>query len=243
MTTTATIDLMHVARAVGLEVTQVESTLALLDAGNTVPFITRYRKDQTGGLDEVQIRDVWEQASTLRMLVDRKQTILRSIEAQGKLTPQLAAEIEAAHNAKRLDDLYLPYKPKKQTLAIAARERGLEPLAREILTGSTSGEQLDQRAAEFVNSDKQVPTAAEALLGAGHVVAEEFSEQAELRSRLRKIVRKTGKLVSRKGARAISTTSRANPTPTISSIRRSCAKSRPTACWRSIAASGPKRCA
>ncbi|MEX0586278.1 MAG: Tex family protein [Pirellulales bacterium] len=199
MSIPATIDLGHVAHAVGLEVVQIEAALALLDAGNTVPFITRYRKDQTGGLDEVQIRAVWEHASTLRMLLDRKQTILRSIEMQGKLTPELAAEIEAAHSAKRLDDLYLPYKPKKQTLAIAARERGLEPLARDIVAGTVSGAELDARAAEFINPDKQVPAAAEALLGAGHILAEEFSENAELRSRLRKVMRKTGKLVSRKG--------------------------------------------
>jgi uncharacterized protein len=198
MSATLSIDTQHIARDLGLRGDQVDATLALLDAGNTVPFITRYRKDQTGGLDEVDIRRIQLQTTSLRLLLERKQTILRSIDSQGKLTPELAADIEAAHTTKRLDDLYLPFKPKKQTLATAARERGLELLAEEILAGGRSGADLDLRAADFASPDKGVPTAADALLGAGHIIAEQYSEHADLRSRLRKILRKSGKLVSKK---------------------------------------------
>ncbi|RIK84050.1 MAG: hypothetical protein DCC68_02545 [Planctomycetota bacterium] len=198
MSVTLSLDTQHIARDLQLRFEQVDATLALLDAGNTVPFITRYRKDQTGGLDELQIRQIQQRADSLRMLNERKQTILRSIDSQGKLTPELAAEIEAAQSTKRLDDLYLPYKPKKQTLATTARERGLELLAEEILSGAKSGPDLDVRAADFANPDKGVPTAAEALLGAGHIIAEQYSEHADLRARLRKIMRKTGRLVSKK---------------------------------------------
>ncbi len=198
MITTLTIDVGQIARAVKLRSDQVETVISLLDDGNTVPFITRYRKDQTGGLDEVQIRSIGDQAVRLRMLADRKQTILRSIESQGKLTSELAAQIEAAHSTKRLDDLYLPFKPKKQTLATVARERGLEPLADEILAAVDSCADLDARAAEFIDADGKVPTSAEALLGAGHIIAERYSEHAELRRQLRTLIQKTGKLVGSK---------------------------------------------
>jgi len=167
-----------------------------LDAGNTVPFITRYRKDQTGGLDEEQIRQIQERLTKLRLLAERKQTIVRSIDSQGKLTPELAAEIEAASSTKRLEDLYLPFKPKKQTLATAARERGLEPLADEIESAAPAAANLDQRAADFVNPDRGVTSAADALLGVGHILAERLSERADLRHKLRRILNRTGKLTS-----------------------------------------------
>src|SRR3989304_4206918 len=111
------LDLRHVARGLAIPLAQVEAVLELLDEGNTVPFITRYRKDQTGGLDEEAIRQIQARLTKMRLLAERKQTILRSIEAQGKLTEQLADQIRAAGTTKRLEDLYLPFKPKKQTLA------------------------------------------------------------------------------------------------------------------------------
>src|SRR5262249_21200723 len=151
-----------------------------------------------GGLDEEQIRRVQDQLSRIRMLVERKQTILRSIESQGKLTPELAAAIEHTDSIKRLEDLYLPFKPTKQTLATVPREGQLEPLASEIFQGIVSAEDLDKRAADFVNPDKQLNSAADVLLGVGHILAEDFSERADLRGRLRKIVKKTGQLVSAK---------------------------------------------
>src|SRR5262249_27617786 len=108
---------------------QVEAVVHLLDEGNTIPFITRYRKERTGGLDEDILRTIQERGGLLRQLADRKQTILPTIENQGKLTDDLRSAIIAADNPKRLEDLYLPYKPKKRSLAAAAREKGLEPLA------------------------------------------------------------------------------------------------------------------
>ena len=123
MTPTTTIDLGHVARDLGLPPEKIARTLELLDEGNTVPFITRYRKDQTGGLDEEQIREIQFRIGKIRQLAERKATILKTIEAQGKLTPELADQIQHANTPKRLEDLYLPFKPKKQTLATIAREQ------------------------------------------------------------------------------------------------------------------------
>jgi uncharacterized protein len=208
MATITSLPLDAVAGALSLRLEQVESVVALLDDGNTVPFITRYRKDQTGGLDEEAIRQIQDRVARQRLLADRKQTILRSIESQGALTPELAAQIEAADTIKRLEDLYLPFKPRKQTLATAARQRGLELLANEIETAADSALNLDARAADFVNTDKGVPTAADALLGAGHILAERYSERADLRQALRDILQKTGKLASSK------TESAAPPPPT-----------------------------
>jgi uncharacterized protein len=196
MASLAAIDLAQVRQHLGLPAGRVEAVVSLLDSGNTVPFITRYRKDQTGGLDEEQIREIQSRVLKLRLLAERKQTILRSIESQGKLTPELAQAIEAAETTKRLEDLYLPYKPKKQTLATTARSRGLEPLALEILNADPACADLDARARDFVNPDRQVMTPADALLGAGHVLAEMFSERADLRGKLRAIMERTGKLVS-----------------------------------------------
>ncbi len=196
MANPVTIDLRHVARGLDIALHQVEATVELLDEGNTVPFVTRYRKDQTGGLDEEKVRAIQTRLAKLRLLAERKQTILRTIEAQGKLTEKLAKQIQSASTTKRLEDLYLPFRPKKQTLATLARSRGLELLAQEILTGAISREALDARAADFANPDRQVPTAADALLGAGHILAEQFSERAELRQRLREILQRTGKLIS-----------------------------------------------
>ena len=196
MASTVAIDLGQVSQSLGLAGPRVQAVVDLLDAGNTVPFITRYRKDQTGGLDEEQIRQIQSRVVKLRMLAERKQTILRSIDSQGKLTPELAAAIEAADTARRLEDLYLPFKPKKQTLATAARERGLEPLALEILRADPACADLDARARDYVNTDRKVATAADALLGAGHILAEMFSERADFRGKLRAIVEQTGKLVS-----------------------------------------------
>lgn len=196
---TIAIDLRPVAQALHLSLRQIESVVELLDAGNTVPFITRYRKDQTGGLDEEQIRAIESRLVKLRLLAERKQTILRSIESQGKLTPELAAEIEAAGSTKRLEDLYLPYKPKKQTLATTARERGLEPLADEVLSASPEATDLDARAADFVNPDKGLTSTADVLLGVGHILAELISERADLRQKLRQLLNKSGKLVCTRG--------------------------------------------
>jgi uncharacterized protein len=196
MASIVTIDLRQVARGLEIPLRQIQATVELLDEGNTVPFITRYRKDQTGGLDEEQVRLIQDRLSKMRLLAERKQTILRSIESQGKLTDKLTKQILAATSTKRLEDLYLPFKPKKQTLATNARNRGLEGLAQEILEANPLCADLDARAKDYSNPDRQVPAAADALLGAGHILAELFSEQAELRQRLREIMQRTGVIVT-----------------------------------------------
>ena len=160
-------DLGHVARDLGLPLDKVQRTVEMLDEGNTVPFITRYRKDQTGGLDEELIREIADRVARMRLLLERKQTILKSIEAQGKLTPELANQINSADSLKRLEDLYLPYKPKKQTLATKAREQGLEPFALEILNADEAAHDLEARAAQFVDAEKNLPTNTEVLEGVG----------------------------------------------------------------------------
>ena len=198
MTQTTTIDLGHVARDLHLPPDQVQRTLELLDEGNTVPFITRYRKDQTGGLDEEQIRAIQARVGKIRQLAERKATILKTIESQGKLTPELAEQIKHANTPKRLEDLYLPFKPKKQTLATAAREKGLEPLASEILDANPAAADLMARAGEFVSAEKSLNTVDEVLAGVGHIIAERFGENPELRGRLRKIFQRSGKVVCTK---------------------------------------------
>ena len=175
---------------------KVQVTVELLDDGNTVPFVTRYRKDQTGGLDEEQIRRIQEAVNRLRALTDRKQRILKSLETQGRLTSNLAARIQAADSLRRLEDLYLPFKPKKQTLAGLARSRGLEPLAEEIVAAQSAAANLEARAAEFVNAEIGLPAVADVLQGAGHLIAEMFCENYPLRDELREFIKKSGKLVS-----------------------------------------------
>jgi uncharacterized protein len=191
-------DFTRLARELGIDHGALERTVALLDGGNTVPFITRYRRDETGGLDEQQISRIRDGVGKLRQLEERKQTILRSIQSQNKLTDELREQIERADTIKRLEDLYLPYRPQKQSLATKAREQGLGPLAAEIFVQDKACADLDARAADFVNADKGISEAAQALLGAGHILAEQFNERADVRQKIRKLYRKTGKLVSSK---------------------------------------------
>src|SRR5262245_60400603 len=198
MTPAPTIDLGHVARDLHLPPAHVQRTVELLDEGNTVPFITRYRKDQTGGLDEEQIREIQFRVGKIRQLAERKATILKTIEAQGKPTPELAELIQHANTPKRLEDLYLPFKPKKQTLATIARERGLEPLAIEIYEAHETANDMQARAAAFISAEKELHTVEEVLAGVGHLIAERFSENAELRGRLRRIFARSGKIVCTK---------------------------------------------
>lgn len=192
------IDLGHVARDLNLPTPSVERTVELLDEGNTVPFITRYRKDHTGGLDEEQIRSIQFVVGKLRQLAERKQTILKSIESQGKLTPELANQIQNATTPKRLEDLYFPFKPKKQTLATKAREQGLEPLAMEILEANPAAADLEARLTALIDPEKELATSTDVLQGVGYLIAERFGENAELRGRLRRIFHRSGKLICTK---------------------------------------------
>ena len=194
MDMTIEIDLGQAARECGLPLESVQNTVVLLDDGNTVPFITRFRKDLTGALDEEQVRRIQEKVGKLRALAERKQTILKSIQAQGIMTPELLEQIRAATSSKRLEDLYLPYKPKKQTLATTARQRGLEPLAREVLDADPAAADLPARAASLVAEEQELRTADDVLAGVRHIIAEWFSERAEVRGRLRKVLQRTAKL-------------------------------------------------
>jgi uncharacterized protein len=198
MGSTTLIDLGPIAQRIGLPVAAVEAAVRLLDEGNTVPFIVRYRRDQTGGLDEVGVRLVAESVGRARQLADRKQTILRTIQGQGKLTPALESRIAAASSSKQLEDLYLPFKPRKLSLAEIARQRRLEPLAREILAADPAAADLDKRAADFLDPDAQVTSVADVLLGVGHIIADDFSEHADVRQRLRGILHRQARLTSQR---------------------------------------------
>ena len=192
------VDLGRIAQDLQIRRVQVESVVQLLDEGNTVPFITRYRKERTGNLNEVIIREIQLRVQRLRELADRKETILKAIEAQGKMTPDLSAAIRAADNPKRLEDLYLPFKPKKRTKASDARERGLEPLAFRIWTRDETLIDLNAVASEYINAEKGVETVEKVLEGVGHILAEAISEMAVVRDSVRKVVWKTGKIVTAK---------------------------------------------
>ena len=184
-----------IARELQLSVTQVQRTLGLLDEGNTIAFVTRYRKDQTQGLDEEQIRSIKHASERLRGLNDRKTTIIKSVKSQGKLTADLATKIEQADSIKQLEDLYLPYKPKKQTLATLARQRGLEPLAQKVLREGCPPGELAERAKVDLDADDSLQTIDEVYSGIGHLIAEVFSEDVELRAALRKHLWKHGMMV------------------------------------------------
>src|SRR5207248_1699659 len=141
--------LIHIAKLLNVPLKGMSAVIALLDEGATVPFIARYRKEVTGNLDEVQIRDIQEKLDYFRQLEERKETVLASIESQGKLTPELKARIEAAIEKNELEDLYLPFKPKRRTKASIAREKGLEPLAQFLWDQQPGSMPLDRYAATF----------------------------------------------------------------------------------------------
>ena len=189
--------LAYLTEETGLKPFQVENTVALFAEGGTVPFIARYRKERTGELDEVQVRVIEERFAYYTELEERKTTILKTIEEQGKLTPELQGRIVATRQKTELEDLYLPYKPKRRTKATIARERGLEPLAdlvaaQELTTGTPQ-----EVAAPFVDVEKEVPDAAAALTGAGHILAERLAEDADARAVVRQLTWEAGICVAK----------------------------------------------
>ncbi|HYW11494.1 MAG TPA: Tex family protein [Longimicrobium sp.] len=186
-----------IAAELGLRPNQVSAALELLLAGNTLPFVARYRKEATGELDEVQLRDVRDRHEYLAELDDRRGAILKSIDEQGKLTPELRAKIERAEVKSTLEDLYLPFKPKRRTRATIALERGLGPLAELLWAGETADAQLAMRAAEFVDAEKGVASADDALVGARDMIAERVSEDAAARAYVRDQVRARGVMESK----------------------------------------------
>ncbi|MBQ1876874.1 MAG: RNA-binding transcriptional accessory protein [Selenomonas sp.] len=174
-----------IAKELKVKPDQVEKTVELLDDGNTVPFIARYRKEATGSLEDEQIRHIEERLTYLRNLVKRQEEILAAIEAQGKLTDELRQAIEKAGKLQELEDLYLPYKQKKRTRAQMARERGLEPLANAMLLQAQSKGEPLQEAQKYIDAEKGVETAEDALAGARDIIAETTMEDAQLRQNMR----------------------------------------------------------
>src|ERR1700677_2243673 len=195
--------LLHFAQTLNLPLRGLVAVIELLDDGGTVAFIARYRKEATGNLDEVQILAIEEKLAYFRDLADRRETILASIAEQGKLTDELKARIEATLDRSELEDLYLPYRPKRRTKATIAREKGLEPLASYLWEQQPCAEPLDSLAAAFVNLELGVGTVDDALEGARHIVAEWMSEDADLRKALRELVFGQGVIVSRKVTDAV----------------------------------------
>ena len=175
---------------------QVENTVKLIDEGSTIPFIARYRKEQTGSLDDVVLRDLYERLMYLRNLENRKEEIIRLIDEQGKLTEELKNEILNADVLQRLEDLYRPYKQKKSTRASKAKEKGLEPLSQIILAQNLMEGDLDEIAKPFVDEEKGVNNVKEAYAGASDIIAEMISDNAEYRKHIREIYFADGIIVS-----------------------------------------------
>ncbi len=180
-----------IAEELNIKPEQVTATENLLNEGNTVPFIARYRKEVTGSLDEGAIRTIEERLAYLKNFVARQQEILEKIEELGKLTPELKTAIEKAAKLQELEDLYLPYRPKKRTRASVAKEKGLEPLAEKILAQEETSGKPEDFAKDFVDAEKGVETIEDALAGAADIIAETVAEDAALRGRLREHLQKT----------------------------------------------------
>ena len=194
METSTKFDLETVAKNLELPANKVRSAVDLLEAGNTIPFITRYRKDETGGLSERQLRDIKQEVARQTSLAERKAVVLKAIENQAKLTDALREQIEAANQARQIEDLYHPFKPRKTSLAETARQQGLEPLARDILEGLQPDVDLASRATDFVRVDKGLTSVDDVITGVQHILAERFSEHLQLRSQLRDIFWRDGKI-------------------------------------------------
>ena len=174
----------------------VQNVIALLDEGNTIPFIARYRKELHGAMDDTTLRDLADRLQYLRNLADRRETVKNTIAEQGKLTEELAAAIDGAATLAEIEDLYRPYKPKRRTRATVAREKGLEPLAQLLFAQEESCPLPEQAAADYVNEEKGVSSVEEALQGAGDIVAEWISDDASVRKTLRELMLRQGRLTT-----------------------------------------------
>ncbi|MFZ9047094.1 MAG: Tex-like N-terminal domain-containing protein, partial [Cyclobacteriaceae bacterium] len=176
---------LKISEKLGIPVRQIGATQKLLEEGATIPFISRYRKEVTGSLDEVQVTQIRDLLTKLKELDQRRAAILKTIEEQGKLSTELQAKIDGADTLSVLEDLYLPYKPKRKTKATIAKEKGLEPLA-DIIWRQGSDD-VAASAQAFISDKKQVKTAEEALQGARDILAERINEEAKVRKKLRRI--------------------------------------------------------
>lgn len=184
-----------ITEELGVKKWQVDAAVRLIDEGNTIPFIARYRKEATGTLDDEQLRKLYERLNYLRGLEEKKEQVLSSIEEQGKLTPELKQQILAAETLVVVEDLYRPYRPKRRTRATIAKEKGLEPLAAAI-TWQKMAEPVEEAAKQYVSEEKGVATVEEAIAGARDIIAEFISDKANYRSFIRNVTMKKGSLVS-----------------------------------------------
>lgn len=188
--------LTQLMRELNLKKFQVENTIKLIDEGNTIPFIARYRKEQTGELSDIVLRDLHERLTYLRNLENRQQEVIRLIEEQGKLTEELREDILKADTLQRVEDLYRPYRQKRRTRATIAKERGLEPLAEIILAQEINEGNLEEIAQPFIDEEKEVNTIEEAYQGAMDIIAEIISDNPEFREIIRKIMFDSGIIIS-----------------------------------------------
>lgn len=169
-----------ISEELGIRKNQAEAAVKLIDEGNTIPFIARYRKEATGALNDEVLRNLYERLTYLRNLEERKETVLAGIEEQGKLTDELKAQIMSAETMVVVEDLYRPYKPKRRTRATIAKEKGLEPLAG-IITLQMLNTSLEEEAEKFVDPEKEVMSAEDAIAGAKDIIAESISDEADYR--------------------------------------------------------------
>ena len=185
----------RLAQDLELKLDSVKNVIEMLDEGNTVPFIARYRKERTGGLSDEVLRKLSERLIYLRNLDERKADVLRLIDEQGKLTEEISKSLEVAETLTEVEDIYRPYKPKKRTRATIAKEKGLEPLATLFMEGKFTGD-INEEASKYINEDKEVKTAQDAINGALDIVAEAISEEAKYRKYIRDLVMREGKIES-----------------------------------------------
>ena len=176
---------------------QIENTIELIDAGNTIPFIARYRKEKTGSLDDEILRTLSDRLSALRSLEDRKSEVTRLIDEQGKLTDELIHDISEAKTVSELEDIYRPYRPKRRTRAIIARERGLEPLAKLILKQDIFNGSMTEYAQKYIDKEKGVENEQDALNGAMDIIAEEISDNANFRKHIKEVTRREANIVTK----------------------------------------------
>ena len=179
----------------GVKQWQIDAAVNLIDEGNTIPFISRYRKEVTGSLNDEQLRKLYERLTYLRNLEEKKAQVISSIEEQGKLTEELRSQILAAETQVAVEDLYRPYRPKRRTRATIAKEKGLEPLAAYIML-QRAKEPLEETAKEYISEEKEVKNAEEAIQGAADIIAESISDNADYRSWIRNATMKKGKVIS-----------------------------------------------
>ena len=188
-----------IAEELKVKESQVDATIKLIDDGNTIPFIARYRKEATGGLSDETLRDLGERLNYLRNLETRKQEVVNSIEGQGKLTDEIVIALEMAKTLAEVEDIYRPYKQKKRTRATIAKEKGLEPLA-DIIYMQKETKKVEEIAKEYLDSEKGVETVEEAIAGALDIIAENISDNADYRKNIKRLTYRDG-LIETKAAK------------------------------------------